>query len=82
MVYPVNFDRKIYGDSLKSEQKSEIYLSLKIYSRSISTDGLNPLQDLHLPPINLVIYKESKKETLSLGGLGASDAFSAYPVEV
>jgi len=37
-----------------------LIFSLKIYSRPISTDQLNPLRGVHFPPINLVVYKGSK----------------------
>lgn len=44
--------------------------------RPISTGKLNPLRDLHILPINLVVFKESSKpktgwEILSWSWLGA-----------
>ena len=45
--------------------------------RPISTARLNPLPDLHLPPINLVVFKGSSR--LILGTASRLDAFSAYP---
>jgi len=46
--------------------------------RSISTAWLNPLPDLHLQPINVVISHGSKR-CLILGGASRLYAFSAYP---
>ena len=88
-VVPLSYkDRKIQAQirfwlpekwtEIKINRKNN--LSLKIYSGPISTDELNTLRCVHFPPINLVVYKGSHKDTLSWGGLGASDAFSAYPV--
>ena len=53
-------------------------------SRLISTGRLNPLQDLHLRPINLVIYEEpsvpiAREGYLILGWASHLDAFSGYP---
>ena len=54
-------------------------------SRLISTTRLNPLPDLHLWPINPVVYREPSvppeggKGNLILGGASCLYAFSAYP---
>ena len=55
-------------------------------SRPISTGKLNPLLDLHLRPINLVVYKEPLVQPVSrlkgyliLRWASRLDAFSGYP---
>ena len=53
-------------------------------SRPISTGQLNPLQDLHIQPIKLVVYERSSVPISRQGDLilrlaSHLDAFSGYP---
>ena len=71
-----NYDRPVTRRKRRGAGSS-ILTRVPWRTRLISTARLKPLRALHLPPINLVVSEESKRN-LILGGASCLDAFSAY----